>query len=64
LIKNYSSFSEENINEAVDRVNLLNGGVTPSVRNAIFTNGALDPWRTVGVMNDLEGSDVLIIPGK
>lgn len=48
----------------VDNTNRIFGGVTPNITNAYFTDGALDPSLTLGV---LESNDptvyVDIIPG-
>jgi Serine carboxypeptidase S28 len=40
------------------------GGVRPDVRNVFFTNGEMDPLRTLGVLEDLnEEATATVIPG-
>ncbi|GBP68071.1 Thymus-specific serine protease [Eumeta japonica] len=48
---------ERHIELAVNRTNAYFGGKRPRVKNVIFVNGELDPWHTLGVLEDL-GPDV------
>lgn len=39
------------------------GGLNPAVTNVYFTHGELDPWKPVGVLNDLaEDAPATVIP--
>lgn len=61
----YYSFSNASAHAASDRLNVAHGGLSPSVTNVIFTHGNLDPWRTIGVLEDVNPeATVLIIDGK
>lgn len=57
------------INEAtiyanVDRKNVLYGGFRPDIRNVYFTHGLIDPWRTMGIQEDLNPhSPANVVPG-
>jgi thymus-specific serine protease len=45
------------------RMNTFFGGRNPDIRNVFFTNGELDPRRTLGVLEDLnEWSPAMVIP--
>lgn len=38
---------------SIERTNEIHGGLTPNVTNVYFTNGNLDPERTLSVQQDL-----------
>ena len=62
---NIFSITEYTVQSSVDRINELNGGINPELDNIIFTNGALDPWRGVALLDDPANmSYVYVIPGK
>lgn len=49
---------------AIDRTNVIFGGWNLDVSNVYFTNGLLDPWRAMGIQEDLnESSPADVIPG-
>lgn len=48
-----------------ERLNVIYGGLTPDVTNVIFTQGMNDPWRSLGVQEDLNSlAPAFVIPGK
>lgn len=48
----------------VERKNVKYGGMNPAVTNVYFTQGAIDPWRTMGIQTDLnDRSPADVIPG-
>lgn len=52
--KNYvCRFPAEVILENVQRTNTIYGGFQPAVRNVYSTHGQLDPWRPMGLQEDL-----------
>jgi thymus-specific serine protease len=53
VIRIYSRFDADFIENVVTRKNVVFGGLRPVVRNIFFTNGAMDPLRTLGVLEDL-----------
>lgn len=46
-------YSTENAQEDSNRINVVHGGLRPEVTNVVFTQGTLDPWRSLGVQEDL-----------
>lgn len=48
-----SAFSNYTAHQTSDRLNVAHGGLRPEVTNVVFTHGELDPWRTIGVLEDL-----------
>ncbi|XP_023935728.2 putative serine protease K12H4.7 [Bicyclus anynana] len=58
-----SEFDEERVNEGVAEVNDLYGGLNPNVTNVVFSNGDLDPWSTISVLEDLSyNAPAVVIP--
>jgi len=56
-------FTPEHLQANVDRKNVVYGGLNPGVHNVYFTHGRIDPWRIMGVQNDInEHSPADIIP--
>ncbi|XP_014367576.2 putative serine protease K12H4.7 [Papilio machaon] len=57
-------FDEAFVYDAVDRVNLIFGGLNPDVNNTINIHGTVDPWHALGVYDrDLkEGSPTYTVP--
>ncbi|CAG4992944.1 unnamed protein product [Parnassius apollo] len=57
-------FDEKFVYDAVDRVNLIFGGLKPDVNNTINIHGMIDPWRALGVYDEdlKEGSPTYTIP--
>lgn len=61
----FSSFTPEIVHRNVDRTNVIYGELNPSVRNVYSTHGQLDPWRAMGVQEDInEFSPTVILPRK
>lgn len=57
-------FSKSATSEAIDRTNVIFGGLNLDVSNVYFTNGLLDPWRAVSIQEDLnESSPADVVPG-
>ncbi|KFB43595.1 AGAP001240-PA-like protein [Anopheles sinensis] len=57
-------FDKTRMEENVERVNVLYGGWNPEVTNVFFTHGHLDPWRAMGIQEDLnDQSPAVVIPG-
>lgn len=49
----------------VERKNVKYGGMNPAVNNVYFTQGSIDPWRTMGIQNDLnDRSPADVVPGN
>lgn len=60
-----SSFSAAKIETNVERTNVIFGGMNPAVTNVFFTQGQLDPWRPMGLQEDLNAqSPTVVIPCK
>ncbi|XP_063533184.1 putative serine protease K12H4.7 [Cydia strobilella] len=57
-------FDEEFVYDAVERVNLMFGGLEPNVNNTINIHGDYDPWHALGVYeHDLkENSPTITVP--
>lgn len=50
---------------SVQRKNVMYGGMNPAVNNVYFTQGSIDPWRTMGIQTDLnERSPADVVPGN
>lgn len=47
------SFTNASSERNIERHNTMHGGLNPEVTNVIFTQGELDPWRSIGVQEDL-----------
>lgn len=46
------------------RLNVEFGGLTPNVTRVVFTSGSRDPWRYLGIQEELnEESPVIVIEG-
>ena len=57
-------FTLDFIQTYLDRFNVIYGGKRPNVRNVFSTHGEFDPWRRVGVNQDInESSPTVILPG-
>lgn len=58
-------FSADKIERNVERTNVVFGGMNPAVTNAFFTQGQLDPWRPMGLQEEIiPESPVVVIPSK
>lgn len=56
--------NRQTINLNIDRKNVLFGGFRPEINNVYFTNGMIDPWRTMSIQTDLNfRSPADVIPG-
>lgn len=56
--------NRETIHLNIDRKNVLFGGFRPEINNVYFTNGMIDPWRTMSIQTDLNSrSPADVIPG-
>lgn len=59
-----NGFNNDTIDDYIDRQNTVYGALNPDVTYVLFTQGELDPWRTVGVQTDLnENSPAFVIKG-
>ncbi|XP_046606656.1 thymus-specific serine protease-like [Neodiprion virginianus] len=57
-------YNEYLLDSAVTRTNIVYGGLKPEVTNVIFTNGDLDPWHALSVLEDLnESSPAILVMG-
>ncbi|CAK9802567.1 Putative serine protease K12H4.7 [Anthophora plagiata] len=57
----YGDYYNSNfLNTRVERTNTMYGGLRPDLRNVIFTNGDVDPWHALSVLEDLNPSAVAI----
>ncbi|KAL7051729.1 hypothetical protein ACKWTF_004586 [Chironomus riparius] len=58
-----NKFSRKMIEFNVARTNAVYGGFGPELTNVVFTNGAIDPWHPMSVLEDLnESATSLKIP--
>ncbi|XP_055594741.1 putative serine protease K12H4.7 [Uranotaenia lowii] len=56
-------FTESRMESNIDRTNAIYGDMNPAVTNVFFTQGQLDPWRPMGLQEDLnEDSPTVVIP--
>lgn len=56
--------NRQTINLNIDRKNVMYGGFSPEINNVYFTNGMIDPWRTMSIQTDLNfRSPADVIPG-
>ncbi|XP_062563844.1 putative serine protease K12H4.7 [Armigeres subalbatus] len=56
-------FTWARLDANIERTNVIYGHMNPAVTNVIFTHGQLDPWRPMGLQEDLnEHSPTIIIP--
>ncbi|XP_058831051.1 thymus-specific serine protease-like [Topomyia yanbarensis] len=56
-------FTETLLEANVARTNVIYGHMQPAVTNVFFTHGQLDPWRPMGLQEDLnEHSPAVVIP--
>lgn len=63
--KEIFGFSQKQVDLFIERKNTFYGGWNPEVTNVFFTNGQIDPWRTLSVQTDLnEHSPAVIISGS
>lgn len=46
-------FNEQRVNQGVIDTNKRYGGLTPNVSHVVFTNGDMDPWHRLAVLQDL-----------
>lgn len=57
-------FDKTRMMNNADRTNVIYGGWNPEVTNVFFTQGQLDPWRAMGIQQDLnDQSPAVVIPG-
>lgn len=59
--KMYFCYRHELLGHNSHRFNIEFGGLTPNVTNVIFTQGSVDPWRSLGVMEDLNDDALAIV---
>ncbi|XP_076286949.1 putative serine protease K12H4.7 isoform X2 [Lasioglossum baleicum] len=58
-------FDGKFLDTRVRRTNLMYGGLRPDLRNVIFTNGNIDPWHALSVLQDLNRfSPAILIDGS
>lgn len=56
-------FNTMQLESNIARTNVIYGHMNPAVRNVFFTHGQLDPWRPMGLQEDLnEHSPAVVIP--
>lgn len=64
LFSDNLTLTHDFIHGLIDRKNVIFGGWNSAVQNVYFTNGLVDPWRTMGIQQDLNPSSPAdIIPG-
>ncbi|XP_076764342.1 putative serine protease K12H4.7 [Xylocopa sonorina] len=54
-------YDEEFLNNRIKRTNIMYGGLRPDLRNVIFTNGDVDPWHALSILEDLNASSPAIL---
>ncbi|XP_020290763.1 putative serine protease K12H4.7 [Pseudomyrmex gracilis] len=58
-------YDETILNSRVRRTNIMYGGRLPDLTNVIFTNGDIDPWHALSVLDDLNAfSPAILIKGS
>lgn len=58
-----ADFDEKRIDAGIKDTNEFYGGRRPNVTKVVFTNGDLDPWSTLGVLEDLSyNAPAVVIP--
>lgn len=58
-----AEFDEKRIDDGIETVNQLYGGLKPNVTKVVFTNGDMDPWSTLSILEDLsDKAPAVIIP--
>ncbi|XP_011706355.1 PREDICTED: putative serine protease K12H4.7, partial [Wasmannia auropunctata] len=62
----YGDYYSKNILDSrVKRTNIMYGGQLPDLQNVIFTNGDIDPWHPLSVLQDLNAfSPAILINGS
>lgn len=59
------SYNEKILDSRVKRTNIMYGGQLPDLRNVVFTNGDIDPWHPLSVLEDLnEFSPAIVMKGN
>ena len=59
------SFNPEDVHRNIERTNVIYGATNPRVNNVYSTHGEIDPWRPMGVQEDInESSPTVILPRK
>lgn len=63
-IDQYSGvFDHPRLDANIERTNVIFGAMNPAVTNVFFTQGQLDPWRPMGIQEDLnENAPAVVIP--
>uniref|UniRef100_A0A6P7GPI4 Serine protease F56F10.1 n=1 Tax=Diabrotica virgifera virgifera TaxID=50390 RepID=A0A6P7GPI4_DIAVI len=60
-----SLYNETFLNHAIERTNVLYGGLDIEVSNVVFVQGSLDPWHVLGVTKTLnDKAPAIVIEGK
>lgn len=58
-------FYQTRMEANIERTNTIYGHMNPAVTNIFFTQGQLDPWRPMGLQEDLnEHSPAVVIPSN
>ncbi|XP_050448201.1 putative serine protease K12H4.7 [Cataglyphis hispanica] len=58
-------FNDKILDSRVRRTNIMYGGQLPDLTNVIFTNGDIDPWHSLSVLEDLNTfSPAIVIKGS
>ncbi|KAK2587879.1 hypothetical protein KPH14_003976 [Odynerus spinipes] len=58
-------YNGDYLESRIRRTNLLYGGSAPDLSNVIFTNGDVDPWHALSVLEDLnESTKAILIKGS
>ncbi|XP_024947042.1 putative serine protease K12H4.7 isoform X2 [Cephus cinctus] len=58
-------YNEDLMNAGIKRTNIMYGGFKPDVTNVVFTNGDVDPWYALSVIEDLNDlSPAILIKGS
>ncbi|KAI4499431.1 hypothetical protein M0802_005327, partial [Mischocyttarus mexicanus] len=58
----YGNYYNDNyLKKRVMRTNLIYGGYRPEISNVIFTNGDVDPWHKLSVLEDLNESTPAVL---
>ncbi|KAG7211216.1 hypothetical protein KM043_010532 [Ampulex compressa] len=58
-------YNEKFLDGRIRRTNIMYGGLRPDLTNVIFTNGNIDPWHSLSVLEDLNRfSPAILIDGS
>lgn len=61
ILINDFSYSARLLDASVKRTNVMYGGPLPDLNRVIFTNGNVDPWHALSIIEDTNGQTPVIL---